>query len=310
MPGAPSATTVEAGSSVEVGIVTTAVLQDLRDALGWGLAAAIPDTAWAEVAPGVDEEWSGPHGPVRHELSTVVDVHQLAATQGQDVAVYLRELHQPELVAVLRADGRPWAQRLIELYDDAHPPLAPGDPPLTQEVADSYLAILSFVDALMEHRAWTPLEEATRRQFTDQMARQYPGLDPAQQAWLATLPLEWARTRHLWQSGGEPSRSRFRELLVDRYGATARATPALAEGPRISPAMPVVGDGVPAPSPDRDGLPPTQALPQEAGGRLEQRELELQKKLQDQVARAAMLSNIMKMQHQATMSWAQSLGRI
>lgn len=287
----------------------------LRTTIAWLLGTPVPDDVWALVSADLSGSWESLPQDAREQWTGLVEAQEEARSRGPDAWEYLRELQQPAFVGSLRAAHDEASTRLLEVYDRANPPLAPGDPPLTQEVVDSYLGILSFVDALVEGRAWAPLGHDLRVEFTQQMAAQYPSLDRTQQQWLATLPLEWAQTRFLWQAGGENDRLVFRDRLVQAYGATAQATPVLSR-PAPSLTMPVIGAAA-APA----GAAPAAGSPESSDGigslvgelladqraeeeRLaeEDPELALQVKLQNQVSNATMMSNMLNMRHQASMS--------
>lgn len=317
-PGAPvpeTRLTNRAVPSERPGGAMATMDERLRTTIAWLLGTPVPDDVWALVSADLSGSWESLPQDAREQWTGLVEAQEEARSRGPDAWEYLRELQQPAFVGSLRAAHDEASTRLLEVYDRANPPLAPGDPPLTQEVVDSYLGILSFVDALVEGRAWTPLGQDLRAEFTQQMAAQYPSLDRTQQQWLATLPLEWAQTRFLWQAGGENDRLVFRDRLVQAYGATAQATPVLSR-PAPSLTMPVIGAGA-APA----GTAPTAGSPESSDGigslvgeiladqraeeerlAVEDPELALQVKLQNQVSNATMMSNMLNMRHQASMS--------
>ncbi len=264
-------------------------------------------------------------------LMQLVSLAEQARAQGPDTTDFVRETYQSAVVAAFRDTPDPAAKALLALYDAANPAIADGTPPLTQEVVDSYLGILSFVDAIMEDRPWTPMGPVPRAEFTEQMASAYPTLSPQEQAWLAAIPLEWARTRALWMQADVGNRHLLAEQLVELYGNTAQAT-AVLEMTDAPVAPPVFGPSsaspvhaqtaAPEPVADEAREPGRSADDSErgllrdiiAGQKKEEEdlmktdpELALQVKLQNQLKTASLMSNMMNMRHQAAMAIIQNI---
>jgi hypothetical protein len=250
-----------------------------------------------------------------------------ARSQGPDREDFMREAYQAEFVGQLRAGSEhdPCAAALISAYDADNPPIADGTPPLTMEVADAYLGILSFVDAIMDNRPWAPMGASPRAEFIEQMAAAYPALAPQEQAWLAAVPLEWARTRALWMQASDEDRQALATQLVALYGETAQATPVLASADeqvvppvfgatsRRSSSSPSRTSAAAAPSdsPVHGSQPSSRDLlaqimaeqtKEEEELLATDPELALQVKLQNQLKTASMMSNMMNLQHQSAMS--------
>lgn len=246
------------------------------------------------------------------DLQSFFTLYREATSQGPDAAEMVREQVQPEVVAGLRKEPDAVSQLLVRLYDEANPPLAPGEPPLTREVSDAYLGILSFVDALMENRPWTPLPQQAKDTFAGQVATGYPALSPAQQTWLAGMPLAWATTRTLWGRASEEQRRELAAQLVASYGQTAASTPLLAEPVPAPPMPPVFGGTAPATGTTfREATATTDELLAQIHAEQRKKEAELeatdpeqavQLKLQHQLVNATMMSNMLTMQHQASMA--------
>lgn len=264
------------------------------------------------------------HTLVERDLTDWPEVSALTAllaangTTTTAVRDLLREQQQPAMISALRGRSDQASTALVELYDAANPPLAPGSPPLTAEVARAYLSLLSFVDALMEGRDWTPQPPDLEQAFTAQLVAGYGMLTLEQQAWLATLPIEWARTRVLWAQASPPAREQLTRHLVDNLGATVQATPLLAEPApntkQARPSQPTAVAHEPAeqdPWASIDETSTTDEIMAAIIADQEQQEARLlrtdpqqalQVKLQNQVANATMMSNMLNLRHTTAMA--------
>lgn len=286
-------------------------LADLAAAVVWLLGIGSDPALLARIRADLAATLASGENIPAAELESFLAVYREALGQGPDAADVVRETVLPDVVAGLRQEQDAVSQLLVRLYEEANPPLAPGSPPLTRRVSDAYLGILSFVDALMENRPWTALPRRAHDTFAGQVTQGYGTLSPAQQTWLAGMPLAWANTRALWARSTEEQRREQAQQLVASYGQTAASTPLLAE-PVPEPATPPVFGGAAATGTE---FPEATASTDEllaqihADQRRQEAELEamdpeqaVQLKLQHQLVNATMLSNMLTMRHQATMA--------
>jgi hypothetical protein len=301
--------------------IESAMFERILGMLGWLLNISV-DQPLRQVLRGASTRWSSEDIEALMELVAIADN---AHGQGPDGSDFVRETYQAGFVGQLRTNSDPWAVALVNAYDAANPAIADGTPPLTQEVVDSYLGILSFVDAIIDNRAWAPMGTAARAEFTRQMATAYPALSPPEQAWLAAIPLEWARTRALWIEASEDQRRDLAQQLVSLYGQTAQATEVLdmADAPVPPPVFGATPTTTRAPTTRSADLSPSEAsglserelLAQIIADQKQEeeellktdRELALQVKLQNQLKTASLMSNMMSLRHQSAMAIIQNI---
>jgi hypothetical protein len=104
------------------------------------------------------------------------------------------------------AAADPVVQTLVALYDQAHPALAPGNPPLTRESADAWVDLI-----LLAKTGGFEISPSDREQGIRMIAQQYAQADPQRQSLVfqsiylaAKLKAEWpsmsAQTRQDWQA--------------------------------------------------------------------------------------------------------------
>jgi hypothetical protein len=416
---APGSSAVPTGEGPESVLVAGAVPLTLDSArrveafFEWILDVRLGDRERDLIRKSLMDDWTSGDQATIATAGTMRSMLDQLAGADQATRDYWREYHQPQFVASLRAQPSPESQAVLELYDAANAPLAPGEPPLTKEIAVSLMELLAFMSAVARGMEPIPLPEDVKTAWTSQLAGQYPYLPRGQQASIATSPLVWAQLRAEWGRLPESMRAMYRQQwamqmgpMLDSPGAVygggapgyamdgpgggpapaghgfLGGMPAFqggAAGPLAAPPFP--GQGFPAqayagqpgmPYPGRPPAPPGGYPGQSAGGYprqpysgqpgygypgdpgvghagpggqmagatplaqpiVEQRssidasvqellaiqeqevakaeaenpQLALQQKLQNQQINATLLSNMMKMSHEATMSIARNIG--
>jgi hypothetical protein len=243
------------------------------------------------------------------------------------LADFRREQVEPGLVAALRAGGSSLGSLLVGEYDRVNAPLAGGDPPLTAEVADAFIDVLTFLDGLVTGWEAARATDADRAVWRDRMALAWPSLHPDARAWVARMPLSWAELRYQWATTPVEQRWQLAQHLQTGLGVPARgvatqittmplparpvAQPATAPGTFQAGIVRGPGSGPPAWVGAEPSGPSEEALLREitAGHQdeeeqllQEQPELALQVKLHNRMQRAALISNMMNMQHETCMS--------
>ena len=248
-----------------------------------------------------------------------------------------REQAQPGLVAALRSGGSEFAALLLDQYDRVNAAMAPGEPPLTREIADAFVDVLAFVEAVAQGVEPGPPDPRDRDGWVTQMARAWPGLQPEVRGWLATMPIGWAKLRYEWATLAPERRAWYQQLLQSQLGmidgvaqqvAMTGAPPAETPG-GLAPFAPVASIRPPDWSTQQPQTPPrlptmpawaTADLDQgpsqdqlldrivakqekeEADAAEQDPELALQIRMHNQMERSALISNMMSMEHQTMMS--------
>jgi hypothetical protein len=138
---------------------------------------------------------------------------------------------QEKLLAVMRAQpGNTMAPWVINVYDSARQPIAPGNPPLTKQMVDAYAEFVAF--ELRESMGKDYF--AANRVFKDALAVnliwQYRRFGPEQQAAIAKIPGYWAMIQARWPATPEPVkqvlRNQWRVSLQGYVNAMVQPSPA------------------------------------------------------------------------------------
>jgi hypothetical protein len=238
--------------------------------------------------------------------------------------VFLRESNQAAIVAGMRTEGSETSRALLELYDAANEPLAPGDPPLTREMCQSFLEMLAFMMAATQGVQPQPLTPEMREAWTQQLVGEYPTTSPDQRAWIAGTPLAWATLRAAWPSTSDQDRTNLIHQWGVELGPALQAMDqaARAAAARGAYSAPVASSQAPSQAPA--SFEPAPAASASSGGdksvdemladleesqRKEEEELmktnpalAIQKKLQNQQAHSQLMSNMLQMSHQTSMA--------
>src|SRR5262249_12699118 len=152
-------------------------------ALGWILDVHIPPEVGQIIQNSLVAEWSSGNAKTISEAQKFVSFYDQVSMLNLETRDAIREEHQAEFVASLRAQGNDSTHTLIFLYDRTNIPMAMGTPPLTREIANCYFDLIGLVQSLQMGVEWRPLPDQVKLSYTQVLATQYPVLHPAQQAW-------------------------------------------------------------------------------------------------------------------------------
>ena len=153
-------------------------------------------------------DWKNPR-EMKNDLDTLTWQLEMAQHSPEERA-YLRIITQPELIKGLQAaKGERYAQLLLAAYEEAHPRVAVGNPPLTRQAVDALTEFLCFT----QNEGGGPrlnCDQALKDGYAQQFAQKYGTLSAEQQKRLADMPRTWALLRVAWAKGSEAERQNMR----------------------------------------------------------------------------------------------------
>jgi len=119
------------------------------------------------------------------------------------------------LIKAARKESDAVAKMIVQVYEAAHQPIAPGDPPLTRQAADAMLEVLFFMAAQVQggDAAAAALPQPTQEmkdQWAKNLAANYAKADAAARNQIAKMPLTWAALRMLWPELPEADKTQAR----------------------------------------------------------------------------------------------------
>jgi len=149
------------------------------------------------------------------DMQSTVNVIQLCDQLNQKTAqereMYLQAL-RAGFVAQMRAQPNNVVSRwMLHVYDSAHKPLAAGNPPLTQQVADAYAEMFDFMLRESMGKQYFAAGRDFKAALAQDLIARYNQLAPAQQAALSQSPALWVALQAQWPVTPENQRQKLRE---------------------------------------------------------------------------------------------------
>lgn len=124
----------------------------------------------------------------------------------------LRQQVQPSILASLRKQANdPATKWILDIYEAAHQPLVPGEPPLTRQVSDAYLEVLFFMRSEVLGEPHFTLNKQAQDLFVAPMKEVWTKSDAERRKHFAGMPMLWAALRVEWSKLPEEQRSDYRK---------------------------------------------------------------------------------------------------
>jgi hypothetical protein len=126
--------------------------------------------------------------------------------------------------------GSMMASWVLNIYDSAHKTIAPGHPPLTQQVVDAYAEAVNFMLRAATGKAFYAADRSFKDALTKDLIARYPQLGNQEQAAMAGIPLAWALLQAKWptlpSNEQEKLRAQWRTSLQPMLSEADRASSA------------------------------------------------------------------------------------
>jgi hypothetical protein len=123
-----------------------------------------------------------------------------------------RQAAQPEAIKQWRTETDAVAKLMVQIYDAAHQPIAPGDPPLTRQSSDALLEVLFFMACQVNGQ---PGDVQVTGEMKDQWAKQiagaYANFNAEAKQGVAQMPMAWAALRVAWPEASEQEKAALRQ---------------------------------------------------------------------------------------------------
>jgi hypothetical protein len=269
--------------------------------------------------------WSADDRETMDTIQQITDLHAQVAQMNEAERVLLREQLQPAFLDELRhSPDDPAAQWVLRIYDNAHTPLAEGSPPLTRQMSDAYLELLVFTLSDSAGQPYVEPEQELKDAWAQALAADYGSLDPDMQQALGQMPSYWAAVRLVWPTLSDDEKAQLRTEWLplaagmvgggDAQAATAEPVGDVADEPQADTADQSGTDSTDQAQPEQPtqdqqfAEPPadTQAATQPASPSSDY--WQAYQKLQQERQTTAMVSNMLAMQHDTSMSVINNIG--
>lgn len=192
--------------------LTLDMVNKATDFFEWLLDAKLTAEQRRDFRDSLINTWrSGRTDEMQSTVNVLQFADQLNQKTPQEREMY-RQALQGKFLEQMRAQPASVLSRwVLNVYDSAHKPLAPGNPPLTQQVVDAYAEFMEF---MVRECTGTRQFEAART-FKDALApaliARYQQMTSAQQSGLAQVPTLWAVLQVQWPATPEDEKQKLRD---------------------------------------------------------------------------------------------------
>jgi hypothetical protein len=215
--------------------LTSDMVQRAAHFFQWLLDAPLTPGQQQQFGGAVAQSWlSGRQDEIQSTLQVIQFNDQIMLSKSASEREIVRQTLQPKYIAQLRAQPNNNLSRwLLGIYDAAHKPVAPGNPPLRPQVVDAYVAFLSFTMYQALGNNWSFTGGSFRDAVAQSIIASYPSLKADQQAAMAEIPLQWAQLNDAWPKAPLAQQQQLRaqwkpalQQFLDNLNRSAAAQPA------------------------------------------------------------------------------------
>jgi hypothetical protein len=145
------------------------------------------------------EDWKNPKDIASDMKELGFQLEMARDENGEVQRLYERSAIQLDMVRKLRAadNGNFVALLLVAKYDEAHPVIVAGKPPLTRQASDAWAELFCFIrnQSGAPHMDATP---AVKDDFARTLTENWAKFPPEQQKALSEMPQKWALVHFAW----------------------------------------------------------------------------------------------------------------
>jgi hypothetical protein len=193
--------------------LTQATVDSVTDFVEWLIEVPFTEEQKQVIAREMVDSWKK---NVRDDIQGTQDIlkmrAQLSAMSPEQKAL-ARQQAQPQLIKAARSETDAIAKMIVQVYDAAHKPIAPGNPPLTRQAADAMLEVLFFMASQVQSGD-SALQPTATPQMKDQWAKNlaanYAKTDAAARQAIASMPITWAQLRLHWPDVPQAEKAKAR----------------------------------------------------------------------------------------------------
>jgi hypothetical protein len=211
--------------------LTTELLEKATGFFEWLLDAQLTREQRREFQESLAKSWTERKQDEIQSTVTVVQFSdRLNRMSPKDREAY-RQVLQGKFLAEMRTQpGSMLARWVLNIYDSAHNPIAPGNPPLTRQMVDAYAEVVGFMLRESMGKQYFAANRVFKDALSQSLIAQYSRLAPQQQAALGQVPGIWAIIQARWPARPEAEkqslRNQWRISLQQIVNAAAQSAPA------------------------------------------------------------------------------------
>lgn len=193
--------------------LTQATVDAVTDFLEWLIEVPFTEEQRQLIAREMTESWKRNDRADIQGAQDVLKMRAQLSTMSAEQKALARQAAQPELIKTARSESDAVAKMIVQVYDAAHRPIAPGSPPLSRQAADAMLEVLFFMASQVQSGDAGPQPHPTQQmkdQWAKNLAANYAKADQAARQTIANMPLTWAALRMQWPTLPEAEKGKAR----------------------------------------------------------------------------------------------------
>lgn len=191
--------------------LTEQMIQKATTFFEWLLDASLTVEQREQFQNSLAQSWlSRKQDEIQSTVNVLQFADQLDSKTSQEREVY-RQVLQPKFLAEMHNQPNSILSRwVLDIYDSAHKPIAPGHPPLTQQVVDSYAESVSFMLEQSTGKGFVA-DRSFKDALTHTLIVRYPQLNTDEQASMGKIPLLWALVQTEWPKIALPEQQKLKD---------------------------------------------------------------------------------------------------
>jgi chemotaxis protein histidine kinase CheA len=203
--------------------LTRAMVDRARDFIEWVFEVPLTADQRKTIDEMIVEYWTEKREEdIQGTLQILEAANEIAALPA-DARASVRAQLQPLLVAELRKDDSAQSKWLMEIYDSAHKPLLPGNPPLTRQMSDAQAEMFAFMISEVTGEEFVP-DKAYLDAWAQTLVKNYAKMNEAQRKEVAQAPIDWANLRYTWARVPEDQKAEARKLWAKQLESVIPAS--------------------------------------------------------------------------------------
>jgi hypothetical protein len=196
--------------------LTVQTVDTVNTFLEWVLDAPLSAAQRLEVRDSLIASWRRGDAEAMATVAQIIGLQTQVEQAGETQRALARAQIQPVILdSAHQQPNDPVSGVMLAAYEAAHRPIAPGDPPLTRQVADAYTETMVFVLQVVATGDGWAVNKDVDTWFKDAMAEglaaNYPAYGAAQRQALAQMPVYRAAIHEAWPSLPAAERTQLRD---------------------------------------------------------------------------------------------------
>jgi hypothetical protein len=178
--------------------LTVNMVESICELYSWALNLTLPEHVKEIIKESLIDEWRSGKPEDTQGFEERMKVIQDVENMEQGARDSLKKKFEQQIVESLRASkADPISAALLQLYESEKAPIAPGDPQLTEEIADASLELINYQCCMVEGWKVSPVTKEHKAVWRQMLGSQWSNLTADWKNYYSGAPLEWARIQSM-----------------------------------------------------------------------------------------------------------------